>query len=242
MATTSAALKPSSTLHADRLFFPFVSMLTLAVVLIGFARTYFLAGMVRAPLPNRLVHIHGAAFTLWILLVVVQTGLIRSRRVRLHRTLGIAGFTLAVVMVCLGLAVARDAMLRDFVHTSHFDAETFFLVPVTSMVLFSTLVCFAWRTRFDKVAHKRLITLATLSLLDAALVRWPFAFAQSELARNALYFGLVLLVTLYDLTIFHKVQRVTLLATGFIIALHFAEIPLGRTAAWHRFAEIVAGL
>ncbi len=42
-----------------------MAVVSLIAVFVGFARTYFLAGMFRAPLPNLLVHIHGAAFTLW---------------------------------------------------------------------------------------------------------------------------------------------------------------------------------
>jgi hypothetical protein len=39
-----------------------MALLILATVFVGFARTYFLAGVFRAPLPSLLVHIHGAVF------------------------------------------------------------------------------------------------------------------------------------------------------------------------------------
>jgi hypothetical protein len=51
----------------DKLFFPGAAVLILGTVFIGFARTYYLAGVFRAPLPNLLVHVHGAVFSLWIL-------------------------------------------------------------------------------------------------------------------------------------------------------------------------------
>lgn len=44
----------------DNLFFPGVAVLILATVFLGFARTYYLAVVFRAPLPNLLIHIHGA--------------------------------------------------------------------------------------------------------------------------------------------------------------------------------------
>ena len=94
----------------DRMFFSAMALLVLASVLYGFARTYFLAGMVAAPLPNRLIHVHGAAFTLWIVLLIVQTALISARRVRVHMTLGMGGFGLAVAMVGLGVFAAADAL------------------------------------------------------------------------------------------------------------------------------------
>ncbi|MHB8677930.1 MAG: hypothetical protein ACYDCE_15915, partial [Candidatus Acidiferrales bacterium] len=68
----------------EHLFFSGMSLVILAVVFRGFARTYFLAGVFRAPLPSILVHIHGAAFTCWILLLVAQTSLVSAGRVDIH--------------------------------------------------------------------------------------------------------------------------------------------------------------
>ncbi len=56
-------------LRADDIFFPAMALLILGIVVTGFGRSYFLAGMVRAKLPNGLVHVHGAVFVLWIFLV-----------------------------------------------------------------------------------------------------------------------------------------------------------------------------
>ena len=51
---------------ADDIFFSVMALLTLVIVLVGFAQSYFLAGMVRAKLPNVLVHVHGAlSFSTW---------------------------------------------------------------------------------------------------------------------------------------------------------------------------------
>src|SRR6516225_12346300 len=86
----------------DNLFFSGMAAVALIAVLVGFARTYFLAGMFRAPLPNLLVHIHGAAFTLWIILFLTQISLVTVHRVDLHRRLGLLGFVLALMMIVLG--------------------------------------------------------------------------------------------------------------------------------------------
>ena len=73
-----------------------------ATGLYGFARTYYLAGMVRAPLPNRLIHIHGAIMTLWMVVLLVQVALISARRVKWHMTFGLFGFGLATAMAIIG--------------------------------------------------------------------------------------------------------------------------------------------
>ena len=75
----------------DRQFFFAITLLLVVVVAIGFGPTYYLAGVFRAPLPSRIVHIHGAVFSTWMILLVVQTGLISTRRVEWHRKLGVAG-------------------------------------------------------------------------------------------------------------------------------------------------------
>ena len=57
-------------------------LLLWATVLFGFAKTYFMARMINAPLPNRLIHIHAVAFTLWMVLLVVQEGLVAGRKIK----------------------------------------------------------------------------------------------------------------------------------------------------------------
>src|ERR1700739_1195062 len=103
------------------LFFSAMAGVALLAVLIGFARTYFLAGLFWAPLPNLLVHIHGAAFTLWIILFITQILLVSARRLDLQRRLGLLGFVLAVVMILLGTMTASDLLAR---HVAQPGTET----------------------------------------------------------------------------------------------------------------------
>jgi len=83
----------------DHLFFSTMALFMLVTVFVGFARTYYLAGVFHASLPSLIVHIHGAIFTAWIVLLVTQTSLVARRRVDIHRRLGIAGFLLAGLFV-----------------------------------------------------------------------------------------------------------------------------------------------
>jgi hypothetical protein len=54
-------------------------------------------------------------------------------------------------------------------------AKAFYAATLGDMVIFGTLVYFAFRERFNPAAQKRLILIATISLLEAAINRWPFA-------------------------------------------------------------------
>ena len=70
MATAMIAQRK---VRADDIFFPAMALLILGIVVTGFGKSYFLAGMVLAKLPNNLVHFHGAVFVLWISLVFAAT-------------------------------------------------------------------------------------------------------------------------------------------------------------------------
>lgn len=221
----------------DRVFFSGMILLTLAVTLFGFSRTYFMAGMVRAPLPNRLVHVHAAAFTLWMVLLLVQTTLIAARRVRWHKSLGIAGFGFSVVIVVLGVMVAADGLRRGG-GPPGFDPVTFSIVPFSGIVLFAVLLGLAYRARYRAAEHKRYILVATLLLMDAPLGRAPFhALPVLFLVTIAV---LLLALPVYDLISLHRVHRATLIAEGVVIALMVLRLPIGATAAWHRLAALLS--
>ena len=102
MATIAATEPPRerpSRRTREHQFFWSMSVLMALIVFIGFSRTYFLASYFHAkPLAAPIVHIHAAAFTSWMLLLVTQTSLAASGRADLHRRLGIAGLVLAPIV------------------------------------------------------------------------------------------------------------------------------------------------
>ena len=222
---------------ADRVYFSVMPLVMLAMVLYGFARTYFLAGMVAAPLPNKLIHIHGAAFSLWMILLIVQTALVSTKNVKLHMKLGLFGFGLACVMVVLGLMAAVNAMRRGSAPLG-LDAVTFFVIPVTAILVFSVLVGFSWKLRRNPEAHKRLIILATMALMDAAIGRWPHPAILQRIPPTQDVVMLLLLLTMvfYDLFSLHRVSKYTVSGLVLIMAVHLTRVPLGHTAAWHAMA------
>ena len=216
-----------------------MAILMLATVLLGFARSYFLAGLFRAPLPNWLIHLHGAAFSSWLLLLIVQTSLVASGRVDLHKRLGLLGFGLAILMIVLGILAATDSLRRASGGAALLlDPKTFYIVPLGDMFLFGTLVFLAFRARFNPPAHKRLMLIATTALMIAAVARWPFAFIQKNplwVAELCTYAFLLLLLA-YDLLTTRKVHRVTLWASALLIIVQRVRVPIGETAVWHAFA------
>jgi FtsH-binding integral membrane protein len=223
----------------DHFFFSSMALLMLGTVFVGFAPTYYLAGVFRAPLPSLIIHLHGAAFSCWILLLVTQTSLVSAGRVDIHRRLGIAGFLLACLMVVLGVLAATDSLVREAGPAGR-DPKFFYIIPLSNMVVFGTLIFFAFRARFNPTAHKRLILLATLALMIAAIARWPLALVHRNPFRAALFSYIFLaILVVYDLWSTRKIHRATLWAGAFLILVEQIAAPIGHTAIWHAFASWV---
>ena len=220
----------------DHVFFPAMAVLLLGSVFLGFARSYYLAGMFHAPLPHAIIHVHGALFSSWILFLLAQTTLVAAGRTDVHRRIGIAGFLLACLMVVVGVGAATNSLARNFAPPG-VDAKTVYIIPITDMLIFSVLVFFAYRARFDSAAHKRIIIIATVALMIAAIARWPFSAVQGNpLAAQLVSYTFLLMLVAYDLWSTRKIHRATIWASVFLIFVQLIRFPIGQGAMWHAFA------
>jgi FtsH-binding integral membrane protein len=219
-----------------------MAVLMLVTVFVGFAPTYYLAGVFHAPLPSLIFHVHGAVFSCWVLLLLTQTSPVSAGRVDIHRKLGVAGFVLACLLVVVGVLAATDSLVRE-AGAARRDPRFFYIIPLTDMLVFATLVYFAFRNRFNAAAHKRLLVIATTGLMIAAIARWPWAFVHRQAPRAAVISYLFLLILMaYDLWSTHKVHRATLWGSAFLIFVYQIRLVLGKTEAWLAFAGWVQGM
>jgi hypothetical protein len=214
-----------------------MAVLLCGVVFIGFSPTYFRAGMMRAPLPNTLLHIHGAVFTTWMILYLVQSALISARRVAWHRSLGIAAFCLTPLMIVLGTVAALDGLRRG-VRIGPLDPAVSMAIPLVGIAPLTLLFYGAWRARRRPDTHKRLILLATIGMVEAAFGRFPWAqMGVAPAAGAVLGLGLtILLVVAYDLYSLHRIHRATMWAAPLVFLTGAGAVPIGMTSAWHAFA------
>lgn len=225
----------------ERVFFGGMAILLCVVVIIGFTPTYFGAGILRAPLPSPILHFHGAVFTLWMILYLVQSALISARRVAWHRSLGIVAFCLPPVMIVLGYIAAIDALHRG-VMIGPLDPFVSAAIPLIGITWFAMIIFAAWRARRKPDTHKRLILLATIALTEAAFGRFPWSRVGLPPAAGAVTgLGvLILFVLAYDLISLHRIHRSTLWAAPITFAVGAFSVPIGMTAAWHSFAGFLA--
>ena len=238
MATSAIASgfvnRKTLTARREDVFFCAMALLILGTVVTGFARTYYMAGVFHAHLPSLIVHIHGAVYSLWILLFIAQTLLITGGRLNWHRRAGMFGAGLAASMVILGLMVATDSLARGFVPPgSNFNPQSFYVIPILSTVVFCILVIWALRARSDGPAHKRLILIATISLLAPAVDRWHIFHGPLVPGVLAFY---VLLLAVFDWCSLKKVHQATLKGGLFMIIAHQLMVPIGMSPVWQKFA------
>ncbi len=162
----------------ERRFYTAAAVATALPVLIGFARTYYLKFAFDTPaLPSLLVHAHGLVMTLWFALFVVQAVLIARGRVGWHRRLGVFGAILALSIVVLGVSVALGMARRG--EWAGMPPLVFLVVPLGDMVVFSMLAAAGLLLRRRPAFHKRLMLLASTSLLAAAVTRIPVGFIET---------------------------------------------------------------
>ncbi len=227
----------------DRQFFMGMVLLLIAVVAIGFGPTYYGAGVFRAPLPSPIVHIHGAVFSTWMLLLLVQTGLISARKVNWHRTLGMGGFVLAALMVIAAFLVFADLAARVKTLSNSEAIVSLLSIPFIDAFNFGVLAAMAFSLRRNTAAHKRLIVIATTGISGAAFFRihLHFLYHDGYAAYAASYLFLVSLAA-YDLWSTHKVHRATLWGSAFLIFMEQFTRVLGPSAAFHRFVHWVQSL
>jgi hypothetical protein len=240
---TRSQLRPGA---YDHIFYSGIAVVMGLTVFIGFAPTYYLQFLTGGPKLTihahpftPLVHVHGALFTSWVLLFVVQTVLVARRRIALHQRFGVAGVLLAAAMAIAGVLVAIASVAQTAAQGTAppgVDVLPILVVLIFDMISFATFVTIAIALRRKKEAHKRLMVLAYVSIMDAAIGR-IHGVPPSPFASYGLAFLLVLAAVSYDLLSRRQVHKVYIWG-GTLFAL---SIPLrfvvSRTSAWHTLAE-----
>lgn len=213
------------------------------VVLAGYFKSYYFSALFpeTPPLANTLVHAHGLVMSTWVLYFVAQIALIRSKNVKLHMTMGMAGVVLAAIVIIVGMATAYDAQLVRHAAPPGANPHSFFILPVSDMSLFAILFSAAVYFRKRAIEHKSLMLLTAINFMPAALFRIP-AVAPEYMIFWA--FGIPALLAI-GLLIWHtrkhgKLNKV--FAAG--VALLLIAVPLrpiiSETNAWLTFVGWIA--
>jgi hypothetical protein len=249
-ATAAAALRPTRRAHHG--FYAWAGTVAFAVVLIGFARSFYLKLVFGTSSLPWLLHLHGVLMTSWFALFFVQTYLVASPRVRAHRRLGVAGAMLAALIPIIGVAVALRATARDarLPHSEGPAPLAFMGFLFAALLVFSILVGAALLLRRRREYHGRLMLLSCLSMIGPGLARIPLdrlpAIAFLKTGGPGGLFGLDLLILYaciaWDTWRFPRLHPAFLAGGLLIVALGLPFIwMLFSTQAWTRIATWLVG-
>lgn len=232
-------------------FFVWSALACAAVAFLGFTPTYFAPLAKGAFDAKPIVHIHGIVFFSWTLFFAYQAWLPVSGRTMRHRDVGLIGISFATAMTFLGVIVAVASATRAAGLGFLGDAKQFMVVPLSGIVTFAVLFAFAIAYVKDKEVHKRLMLVATASILDAAVARWFLTFLAPPPAPGAspvppvgVALPPALLVDLFIIAgIIHdwrtrgRPHPAYLIAGGAVLIQQLLRAPVSTTAAWNGIAE-----
>lgn len=247
----------SSPRNAARGFYVWMAAACVLVALVGFAPTYWLQLAPGTFVGSPLLHLHGLLFSAWPLYLLLQTALVARGRVGRHRVWGLLGVSLATAMVLVGFAVANDVLAARLA-AGYGDAARAFHIASTSMItLFGAFVCAAILCVSRPEVHKRLMLLATASMIPPAIARLFFAAnagitpglrpglgpprtIESVLAPTLIADVLILAGVVHDMRTRGRPHPAYLIGGAFLLTVQILRGPVSTTQWWYAVTDFLA--
>jgi len=234
-------LTASELARRDRVFYTSMSIIALLVVLAGFGPSFFLM----AANPNArplapIFHIHGAMFTLFMVLYIYQNLLIGQGKRATHMRLGQFAAALGCVMIVMAFVVTiyagRHGMggpLKALPDQTQALAVPFFDMFVFAPLFFGAL----YFRKSNPEAHKRLMTVGIVGgLLGAAIGRAPLFIGELD-RQLYLYLALIFAGPVYDLVTRKRIHPAYFFAlVPCLLLLTSMRLRIGASEGWHQFA------
>jgi hypothetical protein len=227
---------------SDRSLFLTAAIVFPLLVLVGYFKSYYFSAFFDVPsVANALVHAHGIVMTAWVIYFVVQVVLIRSKNIKLHMTMGLAGVALAALVVIVGMATAYDAQLVRRSAPPGANPHEFFILPVSDMLLFIIFFAGAIYYRKRSTEHKTLMLLTAINFLPAALFRLPLFPPDLTIIGTFGVPALMAVACLIWLTVKHrKLNKVFAAGVLLLIAAIPLRIVIAPSEIWHQFVALIA--
>jgi hypothetical protein len=207
-----------------------MSTTLLLLVLVGFTRTLYLRPYFDVPEHPAYLMLHGAVLTAWFVWFFVQTAFVAVGRSDIHRRIGMVGAFIAVAVVGAGLlatlglvprmiALGRDAYLPRYAGVVWGD--------LSLLIAFSVFVSTAIRFRRRSEIHKRLMLLASISVVGPAIARiaqFPAVQVFDSVSMNETVFtlggllALLLTMVVHDIISDKRLHRVTAIGVPGVFA------------------------
>lgn len=172
-------------------FFFWMTLVMCFFVFGGFGMSYLvpLGEGTFKPAPA-IVHLHGLIMMAWMILLVVQAGLVGAGNVKLHRSLGTYLIAHGSVAICAGLLLQLIATHLAMVKGLTPGTDGLYL-GLCAFFGFTTMFVLAIRNTRRPQIHKRMILFAMLPVLPPGVNRfWSHALGLEPIPVVPLYLTL----------------------------------------------------
>jgi hypothetical protein len=227
-------------------FYAGMAWLLVVVAVAGFAPRSLAIVSGTMPIPPLVVHLHAAVMASWVALLAVQATLSLAGRMDLHRKWGLASLAVGPLVLIMLVAVSIIRQ-NDAAGTPAAPVvNNILFVQMRSIVLFPTFFIWALRTRrTDPQTHKRMMLLATLMLLDAAIARMSWLphnqFPTHYLAVHLYLLLLLVPLLLHDLIRFRRIHRAWVWGLVLILPWVVATEFVWGSDWWSKFGPTLVG-
>jgi hypothetical protein len=229
--TATAVRRPVASVRTGDTFYVGMSAALLIIVLVGFSRTFYLREFFDVARIPGSVWLHGSLLTAWFVGALLQTVLVANHRIDIHRRLGwaIAGIGAAVLTVSTAVTLNMVPRRRAAGIERGLNGTSIIVWgDLSALLAFAVFLSAAILLRRRRETHKRLMLLASISLMQPAvsrISRWPlFAGVDNALFSVGGVLLLLLALVLYDVASRKRLHAATLLGGSFMMGLRIASI------------------
>lgn len=225
----------STTIRKGRYFFVSMAILFPILVALGFVPDYQMFAQENIQL-HWFLHVHGLIMTAWLGIFLAQTLLIAKDNVKLHRQLGPIGFVFGILvwLSLVGITVRALIVNNPPEGSGQFDI---LFIQLYLLVLFGIFFACGMLVRKQAAAHKRLLLLATLIVIQAGIDRIRFLPGLGlAIFVRFIYLDILLIpLFIYDWLSLRRIHFVTWFGTSVIVVFQIAITLSWGSPAWHHF-------
>ena len=244
-------------LDATRWFYVWMAGACALIALGGFAPTYWLQLAPGTFIGSPLLHLHAALFSAWTVFFLLQTIFAAQGRIDRHRAWGLLGVSLATAMVFVGFAAADEVLAKRLAAGFGDEARAFHIASTSIITLFGAFVFAAIAYVRRPEVHKRLMLLATITVIAPAIARLFFAVnvgiaaglrpglgpprtVESILIPAFVADLLILAGVIHDIRTRGRPHSAYFIGSLVIVAVQLLRVPVSTTQWWYAIADFLA--
>ena len=235
MVEATATLKTPSAFKPN--FYFWMTAALAAVIFGGFGISYFApmaTGSLRPISP--LVHFHGIFYFAWMILLMVQSGLVNSGNVALHRTLGTIGISVATGLVIFASVISIENTRASLELSADPFLFQLMYLNIVAISTFTILFIMAMRKTRQPEFHRRLVLLATVGFIGAGINRFYVAAFQVDFAPFWFIYLVsdlfILALIIHDWKTLQKLHPATISGGLIVVVIQLLQWPIAGTAAF----------